>query len=792
MKKGVFILLVLLVGISFVSCANCNDDQIIFRLAQEKNSHVGSHTNNNYPVKACHDSFFVKQGNGIRTCNGNNLLFYKSSNENAHVSLSISPDYNIPVCYGNLVCRNTTSVCGEGEKTIARLSSPSNAHVSLGDLDLNYQIRICCKSEKYISKESLTSVKWIGSSSGEKVESVLNNTIVNLSIEGNFDEGDFFDYEIYVLERNSIWGIPLGDKENLVKSGSGRIGSDSNSKNISFTALWEEKFLKDQKTRYVFKIFGEKNELLKRSDVLSVTTDGSDLPSSVVQTRIISPADRSIYLVGEPIRLEWEKVSQGYIEKIKYFSEGSNFNGSGKAFFEADLDEHTLLSEYLFLNYSTSGKKRIFLTTTDSNGKNWTSFVDVSIAKIGLNVFSKINPPLNGSVVVPINNVYGIISYSFNESYVYNYSGSGASKKFTCILGICPDKATNEEIIVSKTAMSEGDKKLNSSDLFFNWSIEKGPTFFLSGNGTSSRGVRFSTFRNPGSEVAVLNLSYLGEKGDDISEYTVRFVEDYCSLEHSSFGTISEEGEFRSNSDVGCNGGQGIDDCCIEDFKCVRGECVTSIDEKERTICSEFETKDLCEEKSPSKLPYANRSLGGICGTVSRNSQNEDVLIANCTCVWEVTEGEEGKCHATYSSVVTGPDPDPIVPGTCSSFSKTTGSCSEGASVMLVDTTSSFAINPNADPDDLSVVEAKEQCINLSENSSIICPTKIRLSFFGVVEMIVSLILVVLIYFVIRDLISRKGEKSDEKTVVKKSNKKVVSNPSKKLVSKKKVKGKAK
>ncbi len=153
MKKGiggVFIFLFLLSVLSFVS-ASCNDDQRLFRMYQENNSHVSVYSDTNYNISICYNELFGSNysASNPHTCDAtkSNVIFWLNASKNSHVSAIESGDYKIPVCYGVISCRATTSDCLTSEVLVVKaydLEELGNSHVSLNQSE--YGSNICCKN----------------------------------------------------------------------------------------------------------------------------------------------------------------------------------------------------------------------------------------------------------------------------------------------------------------------------------------------------------------------------------------------------------------------------------------------------------------------------------------------------------------------------------------------------------------------------------------------------------------------------------------------------------------------
>jgi len=130
-----------------VQTACANDNQIMFRLLSESNSHAANYAEQSYPVKICYDQIFGKTFDGAnpRQCTSGNKVIRLSSATNAHAEgpAGTTSGYQ-DVCFGDLACTLKDNSCAADEKAVASLSSVSNTHITIGS-DSAYTKKICCK-----------------------------------------------------------------------------------------------------------------------------------------------------------------------------------------------------------------------------------------------------------------------------------------------------------------------------------------------------------------------------------------------------------------------------------------------------------------------------------------------------------------------------------------------------------------------------------------------------------------------------------------------------------------------
>jgi len=144
----------------------CSDDQTIFKLFDETNSHVSKWNNANANVRVCYDELFsfpytAPAGSDPHTCipsgssSPNNKVLRTDGvgANNVHVE---GPDGTgngyAPLCYGDLSCRLVTAnpassnpcSTSNGEALVASFLDVTNTHVSKGN-DFNFAFKLCCK-----------------------------------------------------------------------------------------------------------------------------------------------------------------------------------------------------------------------------------------------------------------------------------------------------------------------------------------------------------------------------------------------------------------------------------------------------------------------------------------------------------------------------------------------------------------------------------------------------------------------------------------------------------------------
>jgi len=209
--------------LNFASSAenqNCNDDQILFRLFSETNSHVSSWNDTDAPIKICYNKIFNKPypGQNPHDCNSQtnsaNKVLLVSAPKNAHAEdpNAQTPAYENKICYGDLNCRvvdnSKGEVCNnaEEEQEIIRMSGLTNAHVSIATSE-DYNYILCCKRYSY----SIYYAIW-QNSNNVVINSTFMGTSVNLIAGTDFPSNSVVKYTVFKdTNSNSVF-----DSEDLV------------------------------------------------------------------------------------------------------------------------------------------------------------------------------------------------------------------------------------------------------------------------------------------------------------------------------------------------------------------------------------------------------------------------------------------------------------------------------------------------------------------------------------------------------------------------------------------------
>jgi hypothetical protein len=357
---------VVLYGILFLLCisfafASCSDDQVIMRLYQVNNSHVALWNHTLYSVPICYSDIFGKaylNGNPHDCMAGNaNTVIWLSAINNSHVATAASSAYNTPVCYGDLVCVNTTdSVCSADYMDVIHSYSNYNSHVS-NFSDINYPIKICCKSNFVLNTFS-GNMSW------------LDMNGINIS---STDMGD----DVVLFFGNDTYGKSTSYV--LYNSAGVIILSSSTTRGFAF---WNA----NASGTYYFNV--SVGGSWKKSAAFSVGASTSDSgPSAVIKN---TPGLN--YSVGYNINFTQESHDQDDLLNLTWnFSDGNNVSFYSYSLFEKS--NNSLLGNSAHA-YTLPGKYLVKLTATERNRSAYdVDSFDVLIFGPGVNVIPVITSP---------------------------------------------------------------------------------------------------------------------------------------------------------------------------------------------------------------------------------------------------------------------------------------------------------------------------------------------------------------------------------------------------------------
>lgn len=304
----------ILFSFSFVFAATCADDQTIMRFYSVSNSHVSAWDVNNdtYLNEICYDDVFGVPYSGVspHVCDGSNRVVSLYDASNSHASNVTDVDYDYEVCYGDLQCvRETGATCSNGGEIIARMSGPTNAHVS-SDPASTYPVKICCFSPS----ASAGRLYWADMEGNTITEADFGDTVQLVARWTN--SGTFSVYEDD--------GLPFGwTDDDIIGDISGRASGPNWVGNWTITKEYMDKT--SDYDEFYFNINGENSEYLK------INLAGND---SLIDLDITNPGCGTHYDEGESVTITVSAidVDDVIVGRVSVNGENVSFSNGGITF----------------------------------------------------------------------------------------------------------------------------------------------------------------------------------------------------------------------------------------------------------------------------------------------------------------------------------------------------------------------------------------------------------------------------------------------------------------------------
>ncbi|MBC8435097.1 PKD domain-containing protein, partial [archaeon] len=396
MKKGIGVLFVFLFLVSSVY-AVCSDDQTLFKLYRENNSHVSTYSDGNFPIEVCYNEFYGINYLGLEPhdCyeDNGNVVFWINSSKNSHISSDETDEYTIPVCYGNLKCKFTSVDCSDTEVLIAKSYSLENSHISLRQEEYSYNI--CCTNTLEFRESFWSDLV------GNQVDSVeLGDSVLMIAKGFEFNTTQAHNYSI-----NGAADLNFVEKAWNWITFRGWEPSES----------WVMNSLNEWKTSIVgifsFNVNVIGTSISANSGFLNILEDERD----TIPTVEILSEDSVVTLVNTPIIFNSTvKDEDDFLTVTWDFGDGTP-QLSKQNYALATSDSIYLTANYTF---SEPGHYVVKLTASerDRNEKTFDS-VDVFVYDEGVNVIPVVSSPINGK------NDYGnTIWFDATQSFVADCS----------------------------------------------------------------------------------------------------------------------------------------------------------------------------------------------------------------------------------------------------------------------------------------------------------------------------------------------------------------------------------
>jgi len=567
-----------------------------------------------YDYKVCYSDIFGSDysGENSHDCDNNRIIGLYSEN-NSHASSN--EDYSIDVCYGDLVCdvKASRSECDSWDgRVVVSLYSINNSHVSVGD-DVNYPLKICCKSASGLSDAYWADMR------GEPISEANLGDKVKLVAPGL--ENKEIDFTIY--KSNLFWF----DK----KVGSFVTWRTNESGDFYFKAVPSD---------------GSSEEV--QSDILTVSENEDNNPPFVNITGLV---DKQIYFQGETLNF-------GSI--IEDVDDGFNFSWDlGDGVVKTGNSSSSINYDFTH-SYSGVGQKVISLTATDERGAVTRDAVSILIVNASSSLIyfdlAYIDSPIWADVYGPN------VLFNASSSYAVNTSLVGSDVFVNCLAGNCPSRtegcnppAVNYpdcRINLTNSPNAAGFDKLN-----FSWLFDG--NYFRSGMGSAgaNSGAIFNqVFILPRVHTANLSVFF----GDGTLEYgglnSVMFSTSsglYRCVNGNKWVYENSAGASEVDSLQDCYRAGGVDNstgqlrenCCPNGWNCGgSNKCVPNITPTIR--CADYSDSDSCNDDGfnvgnlsvnewAARNGYGNNFCSANTPIVPPATPGCTDYPTNCRCYWD-------------------------------------------------------------------------------------------------------------------------------------------------------------
>lgn len=464
--KVVFIFFGFFFLFSFIS-ASCSDNQMMFRLYQNTNSHVALWDQVNYTIPLCYNDFFGYNYSGENSHNcsqtNSNVLFWISSSFNSHVSNSSSDVYTVPICFGNLNCSVVFGDCPNGAQAVVKLYNYTNTHVS-NLSDSNYNYTLCCRS-------SFSSLAWLD---------MKGNSITVADVED----------DVIIFGGNVSAQITYS----ILNASNVEVYTSSSSKGFGY---WKA----DKEGNYSFKITQNGGLLGISSENLVVSGSNNSAPTLA---QITSPTNWYRIKIGSLLPLNQISMDNDDLLNIFWWlGNGSYYFVENYSYFEKNSSDFSLGNKEV--NYTTSGVYLIELKVQEKDRSLMlVNQTFVAVFKEGVNVIPVVSSPLKGNSIES-----DVVFFNASETYVANCSSCSGSCSGTRANGFYTDDGLlNCTYLHAPRSNLQSD--LSGYKLNFKWTLDNGRV--ISGDWSEEnywKVIEFIyRFALPGEHLAKLEVSY--------------------------------------------------------------------------------------------------------------------------------------------------------------------------------------------------------------------------------------------------------------------------------------------
>lgn len=731
-------------------------------------------------TRICYDYIFNTNNTdpNATQCTGDNVVLrVNASTGLAHIPESTGSDLN-DICYDNLVCNSiTTGSCAADEFTTVRLSAETEA--TIGNASSTLPVQICCK----IVNPTIDGAYWSEPSRDMRINSTGLNGLVKLRVNGVAIDEETVDFTI---KRRTGGFLDFLIPDRTVASGSQqgfaswRAGSDEDG-NL-------------QGGEYYFEIRID-NLDLEFSTVDSTDEDYrylqvSDTQTNIPPTALITfPEDKQIYFIDSPIY--FEQASFDLDDEFSYRWELGD--GTVKEGNSSTLENYNFT--HIYRGEENLGQQNIKLYVTDDRLNSSEDSISILVINSTF-ILTYIDEPVDGSSFGREVEFNASSTYAVSSDTVVAADGT-CTKEIICLAGNCPSETKGCPSSASlgctfnssTCPITVQNAPRDHIPITFNWTFRNTLGLELNRSGDGSNNVVFTqSFPIADFYTASLTSSINPSSSADVN-FNVDFDSPTCYPEISgdqanAFSDLQvglsywREDETFKEAQNDCRRLDGVDPnglprstCCPDGYSCNSDDLCAPI--VEITGCQQY-NEDECNADSghPGEAAEILESLSDFMEDFPQGCFNNELFgndnqcrnFVDCRCAWDPDEGTDGLCKARYNETVehipSGDtwsvqdqaseinaacnDPGRERTGACSFTFTYTGSCLDGDEFVTRSWTADYENSGASFSDPLGYCEPGSEIIA--------CERVIRLPFFSLQNIIVTIILLVLIYwFILRD-----------------------------------------
>ncbi len=742
MKRGMNLLfcgLFFVLLLSFSSAQTCIDNERIMRLSSSTNAHGEIYNGaGNYGTEICFSSLFPGYSvpSNPHTCTGTNLVLRLSSDTNAHAQEPgyTGTAYTRDICYGDLVCQSVAgnANCPASFVEVASLSSNTNAHLeteSANQYNNAGNTKICCT---VTNSPQLLDARWVYYDGVTQIPAntnvCKNNVIIARVRTSGIANGELVGF--LFSDDDSLSPDPIVYLEAQVQDNEAKIELNLSDPLVQIVLQSELGGSEGQDLELYFDA-GNINVPLPVTSFQVIYQNDSTLCSfDPPQASITAPVHRGIYYANTQVTFESGCTSQiGPVTNEWTITQ----NGNTQQFVGQNVP-HT---------FTSAGQVNVELKCTDLDGRfdiNETQILVIAspytLAYINQPSFEAItytSPPGTGPYFP------NEASFSASDSFAVNTISSSAPCSVECIGGNCPTETEN-----SPAACGLGGGPLtitqttNSySSLLFNWTFLDNDwttdwASFETSNGIYSGAVQYDDMSNTLDDKKMrVNVRHVATGAN--ADFERDFTLGRCLNNGNTYYASRTESYSTNQENSACKGGDNTaltaDDCCVAGLQCLPDETDPTNPARYSCQipagglileCNDFTTQSSCNGNANPAIPLASYGqTPNACTTLS--------------CVWSATSGTCGLNVTTYQTSSSGAcssGPGAVVVDSCS-YTTTVSECIAGRKTISYNTIAGGA-TCNRSP--ITV-----PCGSLS----------FELSFFGLKQFLISILLIGAIYIVL-------------------------------------------